>query len=310
MIATMSAKHDAYRAHRPEDPAFMRHAFSVDCEDWYHGIELPPSQWEGRQPRLEPALETLLAILDGAGTRVTFFCLGWIAEHHPTLVRRVAEAGHEIGSHGYAHQKVYEQTPEAFRADLLRTKSLLEDLTGRPVRGHRSPYFSITRDSLWALPILRECGFQYDCSISPVVTWRYGIAGSPETPYRIADCDLVEFPISSFRLLGRRFGTGGAYLRILPYALTARALRRKTRQGLPGMIYVHPWEFDPSQPVVAMSWKTRLTHYFNLRGTAERVGRLLGEFPFAPAAEILQAAPLADTLPCLRLADLVAPESG
>lgn len=262
--------------------------FTIDVEDWYHGIELPPSQWEGREKRLHIGLDAILALLRESGTRGTFFVLGWIAAHHPDVVRKIAADGHEIGSHGYAHDKVYHLTPAEFREDIRKTKSILEAITGQKVVAHRSPFFSITQESLWALAILRDEGFLYDCSISPVKTWRYGIPSSPESPYRIQELDLIEFPVSTSRFLHKKIGLGGAYFRIFPYFLNHNAIRGLMKQGQPFMFYVHPWEYDPDHPVVKnIEPRARVTHYFNLRSTAPRTERLLRDCRFQSLGEAI-----------------------
>lgn len=256
-------------------------AFTIDVEDWYHGIELPQSRWASLERRISLGLEAVLRLLAQHGTRGTFFTLGWIAENQPEVVRRIAAEGHELASHGYSHEKVYHLTPEQFRSEVRRTKDLLESITGQPVMAHRSPYFSITRDSLWALQILGEEGYRYDCSISPVKTWRYGIAGSPDRAYRIKEIDLIEFPVSLIAVFSKKVGLGGAYFRILPWALTERALDRSLQGKSQAIFYAHPWEYDPAHPVVGdMGFRARLTHYFNLKSTYSKTDRLLGRFRF------------------------------
>jgi len=185
----------------------LKHAFTIDLEDWYQGIELPLSAWSGKEKRLEIGLNRVLALLEQHETKATFFTLGWVAEHHPFIVKRVAHAGHEIACHSYMHEKVYDQSPDDFRADTQKAKDLLEQVGGKAVKGFRAPFFSITKKSLWSLEILSELGFEYDCSISPIVTWRYGIANSPNHIYKLKELGLVEYPLTDFSFMMRKWGT-------------------------------------------------------------------------------------------------------
>lgn len=286
------------------DPDYSA-VFSIDVEDWYQGIELPLAQWAGREKRVHVGLDTILGLLSEHKTRGTFFILGWIAERYPEIVRRIAEQGHEIASHGYAHEKVYGMTRDQFREDIRRTKGLLESIAASPVVAHRSPFFSITRDSLWALEVLRQEGYLYDCSISPVRTWRYGIDGSPAAPYRIKELGLVEFPVSTGELLTRKFAIGGAYFRIFPYFLTERGIQRLISEGAPFMFYAHPWEYDPDHPVIdAMDRRAKLTHYFNLGATAPRTARLLKSCRFRSLSEVIEFLDARQAIPELSLETL------
>jgi polysaccharide deacetylase family protein (PEP-CTERM system associated) len=263
------------------------HAFTVDVEDWFQGIELSPDEWDNKEDRLARGLDVLLALLEEADVRATFFVLGWIVKKYPHVVKQLAEAGHEIGSHGLNHEKVYCLSPEEFRRDEFETKACLEDVTGKAVVSYRAPFFSITKKSLWALDILAALGYHYDCSISPVVTWRYGIAGAPEGIYRLEKSGLIEYTLSSWTLLGRQFASGGAYFRIFPPYLTCRPFRAKTKGQHPAMFYVHPWEYDPDHPVVDFEWKARLTHYYNLGAMAKRTKQLLARFRFGSVQSVI-----------------------
>lgn len=255
----------------------MKHAFSIDLEDWYQGIELPREAWKNKEHRLEKGLDVVLELLESSHTRATFFCLGWIGENFRSVIKRISDAGHEIASHGYSHEKIYTLSPDTFREDIRRTKGILEDISGSSVIGNRSPYFSVTRDSLWALPILREEGYRYDSSISPIVTWRYGISNSPRQLYKITDVDLIEYPVSTTTLFGKRIGVGGAYFRIFPYFIFKRAFQSAVT---PQMFYAHPWEFDPKHPSITFDWRARLTHYFNLPSMLPKTKALLSAFSF------------------------------
>jgi len=268
----------------------VTNALTIDFEDWYQGLEIPYDQWDQYEDRIVAVGRRLLKLLDETKTRATFFVLGYVAEQHPEIVREIAAAGHEIGTHGYSHTLIYQQTPELFRQELSRAVHGLEDLSGKKVLGHRAPFFSITQKSLWALEILSELGIRYDSSIFPVVNYRYGIADAPRWPYEITvgENTLTEFPISTWQMWGRNVPiAGGAYFRIYPYALTRRALQSINRQGRPVTFYLHPWEIDPHHPRIPLPRRIALTHYFNLGATEGRLRRLLRDFKFAPMKEVL-----------------------
>jgi polysaccharide deacetylase family protein (PEP-CTERM system associated) len=271
----------------------VTNALTVDFEDWYQGLEIPHTRWNGFEERIAPATHRLLDLLDAGGTRSTFFVLGWLAERHPALVRTIAARGHEVATHGWSHSFVYRLTPEAYRDELTRSIHLLEDLAGRPVLGHRAPYFSVTRASLWVFDLLLELGLRYDSSIHPVHNYRYGIDDAPRWPHAVerGGRTLTEFPLSTLRMLGCNLPVaGGAYFRIYPYALTRAAFRRLNATGHAGVFYLHPWELDPAQPRIPLPRRVALTHYVNLGATESRLRRLLADFRFAPMAEVLGVA--------------------
>lgn len=266
----------------------ITNALTVDLEDWYHGIELPPDRWPEFEDRLQSSCALLLEILAECDARATFFVLGDVAERHPGLVRDVAAAGHEIASHGCAHQFVYEQGEDEFRADVRRSISLLEGCGCDDVAGYRAPYFSITRKSIWALDVLAELGIRYDSSIFPVRNYRYGIPDADPVPHRVNAGSLMEFPISTWRVAGRNVPVaGGAYFRLLPYSVTRRGIAAINRSGHPAVFYIHPWELDPDHPRIPLPRRIAATHYANLRSTERRLRRLLGQFEFAPMREVL-----------------------
>jgi len=267
----------------------MINAFSVDVEDWYHGIELPFEKWDTCSARLEIGLYRILDLLQRHGIYGTFFVLGWVCKQHPALVKEIARHGHELGSHGSSHQKVYYLSPEAFRQEIKITRKMLQDLSGQAVTVHRSPFFSITSENLWALDILRTEGITIDCSISPVKTWRYGIDTCPDEILRLKDVGIVEFPVSHFRILKKKWAIGGAYFRILPYQFTKKAILKKKSKKKSTMFYIHPWECDPSHPVVPMEWKAKLTHYTCLRKTMSNLERLLRDFRFGTVSQAVKS---------------------
>jgi polysaccharide deacetylase family protein (PEP-CTERM system associated) len=271
----------------PDTPV---NALTIDFEDWYQGIEIAPEEWPRFEDRMIGSGRKVLELLAEAGVRATFFVLGLVAEKHPQLVREIARAGHEVATHGWSHTFVYRLTPEAFREELRRSIGLLESLSGERVMGHRAPYFSITRDSLWALDILAEEGIRYDSSVFPVLNYRYGIEDAPRWPYRLSPGGRVleEFPISTLRVLGRNLPiAGGAYFRIFPYLVTWAAFRHINRSGRAGVFYLHPWELDPGHPRIPLPRRVATTHYANLRATEPRLRRLLRDFRFAPMKEVL-----------------------
>jgi polysaccharide deacetylase family protein (PEP-CTERM system associated) len=232
----------------------------------------------------------LLALLDRAGVRGTFFVLGAVAEKHPELIRAVARAGHEIGTHGWSHTMVYQLAPDRFENEVRRSIELLRDLTGASVAGHRAPYFSITRQSLWAFERLAAAGIRYDSSVFPVVNYRYGIPDAPRWPYSVATSagTIHEFPITTLRWLGRNIPmAGGAYFRIYPYVATRVAFTTVNSSGRPAVFYLHPWELDPDHPRIPLPRRIAATHYANLRSTEPKLRRLLAEVRFAPMSEVL-----------------------
>ena len=270
-------------------------AFSVDVEDYFQVAALAPAipreSWPDRESRVERNTDRILALLEERGVRGTFFVLGWIAERHPALVRRIAALGHEIASHGYSHQLIYTQSPAEFRAETVRSKHLLEDLSGTAVEGYRAASFSITRRSLWALDVLVELGFRYDSSIFPIRHDRYGIPGASEEPGPLSapsGATLIEFPMGAAHWGGLRVPvSGGGYFRLLPFPVTRWGLRQINAQGRPFTFYLHPWELDPDQPRIRVPWLSRVRHYTNLHCCEDRLRRLLGEFSFAPMREVL-----------------------
>lgn len=275
-------------------------AFSVDVEDWYQVADfdavIPFADWDRYESRVGRNTDAVLELLAESGCRGTFFVLTWNAERHPEIVRRIAAAGHEVASHGYAHRIVYEQTREEFRADVERAKKTLEDITGEPVLGYRAPSFSFTQRSLWAPDVLLDLGFRYDSSVFPVRDSLYGMPDAERFPYVIRERDgrrLVEFPITTTEFLGRNLPLGGGgYLRVFPYLYMRWGMRRVNRtERKPALVYIHPWEVDPGQPRLKTAGKRGFSsHYVNLKGTKAKLRRLLRDFHFAPMRDLLDLA--------------------
>jgi polysaccharide deacetylase family protein (PEP-CTERM system associated) len=271
----------------------MQHAFTVDVEDWFEGIPIAPEMRRTAEPRLDRGLDLLLDLLQSHRVRGTFFILGPVAERWPEAVARIAADGHEIGCHGWSHDLLYTMTPDRFREETVRAKDTLQSLTRRAVIAYRAAYFSITRQSLWALATLAELGFRYDSSIFPVRNWRYGIHDFDPSPQRIetAAGPIAEFPISVRPVLGHNLPiAGGAYFRIYPYQVTRSNLRWAERMHRPAVFYIHPWELDPAHPRVPFYWKARMTHYANLSATVPRLHRMLDEFQFGAVSDVLNHA--------------------
>lgn len=271
-------------------------ALTVDVEDYFHVSALAPSidrgSWGSRESRVVANTHRLLNLFGQFGVRGTFFVLGWVAERHPQLVKDIAAAGHEVACHGFSHRLVYEQSPEEFREETLRSKRLLEDAIGVAVLGYRAASYSIVRRSLWALDILAEAGFAYDSSIFPVHHDRYGIPDAERNPHRMATPggrSIVEWPLAAASVLGFRLPVaGGGYFRLLPYALSRWGLASINRRDQrPFIFYLHPWEIDPGQPRVRVNWLSSIRHYTNLEKCEARLRRLLGEFRFGTARDSL-----------------------
>jgi len=262
----------------------MLNALSVDVEDYFQVSAMAPfiarQQWDSMPCRVERNVEALLALFAQHGARATFFVLGWIAERYPQLVRRIAAEGHEVASHGYAHLRATDQTPEEFLQDISRAKKMLEDITGTAVAGYRAPSFSIGEANPWAFERIARAGYRYSSSVYPIRHDHYGVPDAPRFPYRTPH-GIVEIPISTARALQHNFPAGGGgYFRLLPYAVSRWAIRNiNEKDGQPAIFYLHPWEIDPGQPRVARAGvKTRLRHYLNLHRMEARLKRLMGDF--------------------------------
>jgi polysaccharide deacetylase family protein (PEP-CTERM system associated) len=241
--------------------------------------------------RVEANTDRILELLDTAKVRATFFTLGWVAERSPGLIRRIHMAGHEVASHGYSHQLIYNQTPDVFRQETRKSKQILEDLTGEAIDGYRAASYSITTQSRWALDILCEEGFKWDSSIFPVHHDRYGMPGTPHQPYLLKAPGggvLMEFPLSTCPIGNYRLPiAGGGYFRLYPYWLSRWGLGRINKSGHPFIFYLHPWEVDPDQPRLKVSALSRFRHYNNLDKCLGRLKMLLDDFSFGSVSDVL-----------------------
>ena len=289
---------DLSEATAPPATGGVVHLLSFDVEEYFQ-VEaareggVAAEAWPQWPRRLDGAVETILALLDAHGVRATFFILGWVARHEAPLVRRIAEAGHEIASHGMTHAMLDRLGPEGFRDELDESRRLLEDLGGRRVLGFRAPTFSVTHRTAWALDVLEQAGYAYDSSIFPVRHDRYGVPEAPPEPHVAVGPGggrVLEIPPMTAPLLGQNLPVGGGgYLRLLPVGLLGRRLRGLERGRQSGMIYLHPWEFDPGQPVLPMSRLSRWRHRVNLARTGPKLAWLLKRFRFGGAGERLDA---------------------
>jgi polysaccharide deacetylase family protein (PEP-CTERM system associated) len=274
------------------------HFLSFDVEEYFQ-VEgaarcgVGPQDWPNYANRLPPAVDRILQALDDHRTSATFFVLGWVAEHEPDVVRRIAAAGHEVASHGMTHQMLQHLAPDPFRRELLDSRRILEDLTGRPVVGYRAPTFSITHETAWALDVLAETGYRYDSSVFPVRHDRYGVPGAPRVVHRATGPgggSVLEIPPLTLRLAWTNWPVGGGgYLRLLPVRAVAWALRAAERRRQPGMLYLHPWELDPEQPILPMPSLSCWRHRVGLAKTEAKLRWLLGRFRFCAVADRLDA---------------------
>ena len=285
----------ADRAPAPR-PATVRHFFTVDVEEHFQvsGFEgvVRREDWSRHESRVERNVDSLLDLLASFDTRATFFILGCVAEAHPDMIRRIAEAGHEIASHGHDHRRVIHQTPDEFRTSIRRSREILENIAGTGVLGFRAPSFSIVPGREWAFDVLLEEGYRYDSSLFPIRrSADYGYPAAPREPHWITRPSgaLYELPMTTLRRFSWSVpASGGGYFRMFPYGLTRAAFEASARSGIPGVFYIHPWEIDPGQPRIAAPLSSRLRHYAGLAHTAGRLRRLLSEFRFGTIAEHLR----------------------
>ena len=279
---------------------------SVDVEDWFqvgafeHVIER--GSWDSLNLRVERNCDAILEMFDAAGVKATFFTLGWVAQRHPALMRRIAAAGHEVASHGWDHQRVFRMDRASFSLDLSESRKAIEDAAGVAVTGYRAPSFSIDQRTPWAYEVLAAQGYAYSSSVAPVVHDHYGWRDAPRFAFRpLAGANLIEIPVTTAMLGSRRLAAGGGgFFRVLPYAFSRWAIRQVNRRdGRPAIFYFHPWEIDPQQPRVAHApLRSRLRHYTNLDAMAGKLRQLVREFAWGrmdalAAREAALAVPMA-----------------
>ena len=262
----------------------ISNALTIDVEDYFQVSAFTPhiarADWNTRECRIERNIDLILEMLAERGIKATFFTLGWIAERYPQLVRRIVLEGHEVASHGYAHERASEQSEPAFFSDIQLAKFILEDLSGVEVKGYRAPSFSIGSANQWAYDCLAGAGYLYSSSVYPIHHDHYGMPKSPRFAHRVRS-GLIEIPITTLRILNRNLpSSGGGYFRLFPYALSRWMLNRVNgHDNRPGIFYFHPWEIDVEQPRIdGISTKTRFRHYINIGRMKGRLTRLLEDF--------------------------------
>lgn len=287
---------------------------SIDVEDWFHILDSPAvpkiNEWSKLPLHAEASMEKILAMLEATGTKATFFWLGWMAQRFPGLVRKCQTAGHEIASHGYGHVLAYEVGREEFTEDVNKAKTILEDITGEPIRGFRAPGFAITEKSPWAFDVIKSVGYDYDSSVFPASCGHGGIIDAPMGPYFIETDSgmLPEIPMSVIETFGRRVSLfGGGYLRLAPQWLIRWGIKRLHKQDQPLIVYVHPREIDPDHPRLPLSLKRRFKCYVNLKSTMPKLEWLCENYPFCTMHEMIENfvrsfySEKADTMPVVDL---------
>lgn len=259
---------------------------SVDVEDWFQvgafETVIDKADWTSLTDRVERNCDAILAMFDDAGVKGTFFTLGWVAQRHPALMRRIAEAGHEVASHGQEHDRVFRLGHAAFARDLETSRKAIEDAAGVAVTGYRAPSFSIDQRTPWAHEVLAEQGYAYSSSVAPIAHDHYGWREAPRFAFHpVSGSDLVEIPVTTAMFAGRRLAAGGGgFFRVLPYGFSRWAIRQvNERDERPAVFYFHPWEIDPEQPRVAGApLRSRFRHYTNLDRMAPKLRQLIDEF--------------------------------
>ena len=269
---------------RSSDPGTVVNALTIDVEDYFHVSAFVPyierSTWDSQVHRIERNIDNILEILDLADTRATFFTLGWIAERYPQIVRLIVAQGHELASHGYAHDRATELEPGAFSADVVLAKAILEDVAGIAISGYRAPSFSIGHTNQWAYECLAEAGYRYSSSTYPIAHDHYGNPDGQRFAHDVG-AGFIEIPVTTARLLRKNWPAGGGgYFRLMPYAVSRWLIQRvNADDGEAAIFYFHPWEIDPEQPrVQGANARTRFRHYVNLHRTATRLQLLLRDF--------------------------------
>lgn len=266
----------------------VKNVLTFDIEDWFHaevfGNRFPIENWDQLESRVKRNTEIILNFLSRNNIKATFFFLGWVAEKFPEIVRSASEEGHEIASHGYTHTRVDKLTPDTFRQEVRESVELLNSISGQEISGFRAPTFSITEETLWALPILLEEGIKYDSSIFPIYHDRYGIPNAPTEPYIIhknGNDKIVEFPMPTINITKYKlpFG-GGGYFRLYPFWLSMKFMQKYQNSGRPIIFYAHPWEFDTGMPKIDLGAMKKIRHYHGISKFLERLEIVTSNFEF------------------------------
>ena len=272
----------------------IRNAMTIDVEDYFHvsafASHIPREAWDILPCRVERNIDQILLLLDEKQIKATFFTLGWIAERYITMIRRIAENGHELASHGCEHHRVSNMNSAQFREDIIKSKKLIEDIGGNPVWGYRAPSFSINSQNLWAFDLLEEAGYRYSSSIYPVRHDHYGMPDAPRFAfYPNPTQNLLELPVTTVSLFGRNIPAGGGgYFRLWPYSISRWFIHKVNNQDhRPAIFYFHPWEMDPAQPrQQGINFKTRFRHYLNLDRMEKRLKLLINDFEWGRMDQI------------------------
>ena len=267
---------------------------SVDIEEWFQvgAFEnvIDRGEWDGIASRVEDNVARILDLFSEVDAKATFFTLGWVAERHPEMMRRIADAGHEVASHGYDHARVFTFDRASFGEDLRRARQILEDITGKPVTGYRAPSFSIDKRTPWAFEELAEQGYAYSSSVAPVTHDHYGWREAPRFAFNpVEGSALVEIPVTTAIVRGKRLAAGGGgFFRVLPYGFSRWAITQVNgADRRPAVFYFHPWEIDPQQPRMKRApLRSRVRHYTNLDRMAGKLRRLLGDFAWGRMDEL------------------------
>lgn len=276
-------------------PSQSSNAFCVDLEEWFHicGVQTDftdPGTWNRAPVHVVQNTESLMRLLDETRSRGTFLTVGWVAEKYPDLIKRLADAGHEIGCHSYWHRLVYTLSPDEFDSDIARCVKILRDISGQPVNAFRAPGFSMKRECFWAYSILRKHGIEVDVSIVPARRDHGGVEGFTRDPFvlNLPDGSIKCFPVSVMRVAGRTVPfSGGGYLRLFPMRLIKAGFRQNHVEGRPGMLYIHPREIDPTQPRLKLPVAKYFKYYVNLAATLDKLRELLHTFRFTTIAEVV-----------------------
>ena len=267
-------------------PTGLVNGLSVDVEDWFQvgafeGV-IDRGSWTSLDDRVERNCDRILEMFAAADVQATFFTLGWVAQRHGSLMRRIVDAGHELASHGWDHERVFRFDRASFTADLERSRKVLEDASGQRITGYRAPSFSIDQRTPWAYMALAEQGYEYSSSVAPISHDHYGWREAPRFAFKpLPWSELIEIPVTTAHFAGRRLAAGGGgFFRVLPYGFSRWAIRQvNDSDQRPAVFYFHPWEIDPQQPrVTGASLRSKVRHYTNLGVMAEKLEQLLGDF--------------------------------
>lgn len=291
--------------HGAKPASGLINGLSVDVEDWFQvgAFEnvIERASWDALTDRVDRNCDVILRMFADAGVKATFFTLGWVAQRHPALMRRIAAEGHELASHGWDHQRVFTLGAARFAEDLSQARKVIEDAAGVAVTGYRAPSFSIDARTPWAFEVLAEQGYTYSSSVAPIAHDHYGWRDAPRFAFRpLPRAALVEVPVTTAEFGNRRLAAGGGgFFRVLPYRFTAWAIEQVNGLGRPAVFYFHPWEIDPGQPRVDNApLRSKLRHYTNLDGMQAKLDRLIRQFTWGRMDQIIggeaaQALPLA-----------------